>query len=366
MEELVVAWFVVMVFLIVGILYIWLTIDEERSQRSSIKSYKSSSDVKTKRYKEFISGKLESHQILMPVEEDKKSKITSFIPFNTICDIEKYKFYIKHEDEIIFSFYEDYYIKLTASKTTGESVIYKDKLKDIRWIRLSENIKRRDHYCCQHCFNIQQLENIFDLYKIVDFEEVATNVISIYNQLTGAEMNFNRVDVLLSDSKNIYIKKFDVWLLSVVEKRASLLEDSYLNDDRISYSVISKTRENKSSDYIYCLKKVSPMRYKGKNQTILFTDRILVEKTTNNLNSNDLFLYHRIDYNHKSFCDFTGRATLYFKEYAITFPLYDLKSVDPLNVHHIRYAQSGNPWDVNESDLITLCQECHMLEHQKM
>ena len=95
MEELVVAWFVVMVFLIVGILYIWLTIDEERSQRSSIKSYKSSSDVKTKRYKEFISGKLESHQILMPVEEDKKSKITSFIPFNTICDIEKYKFYIK-------------------------------------------------------------------------------------------------------------------------------------------------------------------------------------------------------------------------------------------------------------------------------
>lgn len=365
MEELVLAWFVVMVFLIVGILYIWLTIDEERSQRTTINSYKSSSDV-FKRYNEFISSKLESHQILMPVEEDKKCKITSFTPFNEIYDIEKYKFYIKNEDEIIFSFYEDYCKKLTASKTTGESVIYKDKLKDIRWIRLRENIKRRDHYCCQHCLNIQQLENIFDLYKIVDFEEVATNVISIYNQLLETEMNFNRVDVLFSDSKNIYIKKFNVWLLSVVEKRASLLEDAYLNDYRISYSVISKTRENKSSDYIYCLKEVSPMRYKGKNQTILFTDRILVEKTTNNLNSNDLFLYHRIDYNHKSFCDFTGRATLYFKEYAITFPLYDIKSVGPLNVHHIRYAQSGNPWDVNESDLITLCQECHMLEHQNM
>ena len=87
MEELVVAWLVVMVFLIVGILYIWLTIDEERDKRSTIKSYKSSSDVfliKTKRYKEFIPTKLENHQILMPVEEDKKCKITSFTPFNEI------------------------------------------------------------------------------------------------------------------------------------------------------------------------------------------------------------------------------------------------------------------------------------------
>lgn len=41
MEELVVAWLVVMVFLIVRILYIWLTIDEERDKRSTIKSYKS-------------------------------------------------------------------------------------------------------------------------------------------------------------------------------------------------------------------------------------------------------------------------------------------------------------------------------------
>ncbi len=30
-----------------------------------------------------------------------------------------------------------------------------------------------------------------------------------------------------------------------------------------------------------------------------------------------------------------------------------------LNVHHLKY--SGDPWETEESDLITLCEDCHMI-----
>ncbi len=34
---------------------------------------------------------------------------------------------------------------------------------------------------------------------------------------------------------------------------------------------------------------------------------------------------------------------------------------DTLNVHHKKYAKSGNPWDVSMHDLITYCEDCHKL-----
>jgi len=32
-----------------------------------------------------------------------------------------------------------------------------------------------------------------------------------------------------------------------------------------------------------------------------------------------------------------------------------------LHVHHKKYCQNGNPWDVNNDDLITFCEDCHLL-----
>jgi len=34
-----------------------------------------------------------------------------------------------------------------------------------------------------------------------------------------------------------------------------------------------------------------------------------------------------------------------------------------LNVHHKRYAKKGMAWDVEDSDLITLCRDCHSKYH---
>lgn len=37
-----------------------------------------------------------------------------------------------------------------------------------------------------------------------------------------------------------------------------------------------------------------------------------------------------------------------------------------LHVHHFCYAKSGNPWDVEDHALITLCEDCHHLESIKL
>ena len=34
-----------------------------------------------------------------------------------------------------------------------------------------------------------------------------------------------------------------------------------------------------------------------------------------------------------------------------------------LHVHHLHYAESGNPWDVKNKDLVTLCKHCHTRRH---
>lgn len=37
-----------------------------------------------------------------------------------------------------------------------------------------------------------------------------------------------------------------------------------------------------------------------------------------------------------------------------------------LHVHHFGYSKSGNPWDVDDLMLITLCEDCHYVEEMKL
>lgn len=296
----------------------------------------------------------------------KKVKEKERTPQNYMnIELEKYIYYIQNEDEILSYFYEHNRFIDYKIQTTGESTIYKEKLKDIRWLRLSDRIKKRDHYCCQHCFNIQQLRHINDLYSIVDFEEVAANVIETYYQLMSYEFHFETYRMLSFNSNFVYVKKHNIWLTQIEEKGRNILEDASINDYRTSYSIISETKCNPNNEYVYSHKTTMPMRYKAKNGIISYTNKLLIERNMYTKFSSNMFIYHRIDYCNKSHCDFIGRATLFFNEYAITFPLYHLKSHESLNVHHKKYAESGNPWDVHENDLITLCYKCHILEHQE-
>jgi hypothetical protein len=37
-----------------------------------------------------------------------------------------------------------------------------------------------------------------------------------------------------------------------------------------------------------------------------------------------------------------------------------------LQVHHLRYEKDGSPWDSNNSDLTTLCGDCHKTKHKEV
>ena len=35
----------------------------------------------------------------------------------------------------------------------------------------------------------------------------------------------------------------------------------------------------------------------------------------------------------------------------------------PLQVHHFYYNKNGNPWDVADDALVTVCEDCHFIDH---
>lgn len=46
-------------------------------------------------------------------------------------------------------------------------------------------------------------------------------------------------------------------------------------------------------------------------------------------------------------------------------PIFSKKHIS-LHVHHILYVIERNPWDYNNDELITLCFDCHMKEHEEV
>jgi len=40
------------------------------------------------------------------------------------------------------------------------------------------------------------------------------------------------------------------------------------------------------------------------------------------------------------------------------------EDMEPLHVHHIDYRNGCDPWDYDNSELITFCEKCHEWEHK--
>lgn len=260
-------------------------------------------------------------------------------------------------------------------RTTGEDKFYKELLRDNRWSDKSEKIRRRDHEVCQNCYNTQKLENLDDLYGIVDFDEVADEVIDIFRHLSDYINDMDVVKDIVDGGVTHYIPLYNLYyrevklLTNIIpvytdDKNRSSVVGLRISDYKIptKYLIISTFDDMnnvsiKTFSYQICVTKDS-FRYKRQNDEIGFSNKVQLQYLKGNNTNGKYFLTYCFGLS--LFCEYWGQAMLSCDEYAVIFPLYKLKSTEQLEVHHKKYSSTHIPWDVCDEDLITLCHSCHM------
>ena len=61
-----------------------------------------------------------------------------------------------------------------------------------------------------------------------------------------------------------------------------------------------------------------------------------------------------------------GQWSIHQNGFVVSFCGFGIPRQMKLNVHHRVYPKSGNPWDSDPEDLITLCSKCHQSEHERL
>lgn len=237
--------------------------------------------------------------------------------------------------------------------TSGESIYYKNLLKDERWIALRNQKIKENSYVCQNCFNIRLLHSINELKIILPnlsdklFNVVANTLDNIQNycfddsySIQISKMNFiPKYHILLCSVFIDYTRCSDNLLyLSISDVPQKILGVKFVinsenSTDELKYTNIQYTEDEKADN-------IDLFYIKG-----------------NSTNGNLYIHYHVLCMNKYKY----QIGVLTKDEYAIAFPINGIiKSEEQLEVHHLKYSKTGNPWDVSPENLITLCHSCHI------
>lgn len=268
------------------------------------------------------------------------------------------------------------------SNTTGENEFYKQYLKDPRWINKRNQIIKRDHYICQNCHNMYKLSTLEDLKQIVNFPEVANEVIQIFQHIKDRNWELRQI-IDFPETTNEFIQTIGhINITQVILKRVSTKDlypyyiqdlNIYLQSMRIAisldhyncyplslYNISTNPNVPKQTVTFYDIN-CSSIRFLKRDENISKTDHVYLQFIPDNSTNNEWYLIPLFNYIIKS--DYKGQALLIYNEYGIIFPLYKLSCVNNLEVHHKAYP-SRLPWEVNDNLLITLCHKCHKQIHQ--
>ena len=251
------------------------------------------------------------------------------------------------------------------ANTNGDDEYYKDKLQDTRWKSMRDTIYERDGYKCQQCRNcintvcclkdISELNSKISITK--EFNEVISAVFSLKSYI---------IEDLLSD---IVPRTCNLnYFLRVYNKEMKVYQYSY---ERISYFLTNDIphniphheimSSNEINSGIYYLDSDYSSKYKESPfylirkfnirhfSDILTDDMFIIKFNLGNTNKPEL-----------------GQWSIHQNGFVVSFDGYLKPQLFDLNVHHKVYPESGNPWDSNLDDLITLCSKCHIAEHERL
>ena len=231
----------------------------------------------------------------------------------------------------------------TKYKTIKHMMTYKEQLESQEWKKKRNEILKRDNYHCQHCGKLGICGNSTNIY-LSDLKELKNFIDkpSIYQAintflLEDIECNEKNkasdVEIWYGD-EDYPIKKRKQWKLYPVSSILSNITPFYI------FSMMSDIDLNDL--YEFSIKKDSL------SISILLHNHPLYAQTPvylQTLGSNGKGIY-AISYNNRSMVLLDRDSTL---------PLLD--------IHHKFYKENHLAWEYDNSNLITLCRDCHEKEH---
>ncbi|WP_455638141.1 HNH endonuclease [Parabacteroides sp.] len=219
---------------------------------------------------------------------------------------------------------------------------YEEQLKTKEWKEKRNKILRRDNYHCQHCgkfgicgddihISLHRLEEMKDY--IIDQQIV--NIIKTY-LFKDDYKDENKESFEVWDNNDKYpIKKISDWLLCPVITENSI--------DLPYYIICKRPNDIKSISVYY---------------TEMFTFSIEMLVCDNLKNSNALISFQVTRNNSKDIYQISyDNKSIIIRNSKLSLPL--------LNIHHKSYIVNHDAWEYENSNLITLCEDCHQKEHEQ-
>ena len=261
--------------------------------------------------------------------------------------------------------------------TVGANEQYKSKLNTVEWKQKSEEIKRRDNYCCVNCKNqvLIELDGIDDLKRYLG--EIEMNNFEIIKNIF-----LQRENIVNDESESIAKKRrelimvekcihFDVYDLYHYEmnKKSSCVWGS--QEKRILISAKKMEHLEETENQLYIVKKV-PIYYGGKDYILKEDNIITLQFNELGDTGNRYLLYRCFVSDSNKYVYYSGayiaQGILAYNQYSVIFPLYTLDFKHSLDVHHKVYRKKNGellePWQYDDSDLETLCHGCHLKKHK--
>lgn len=239
--------------------------------------------------------------------------------------------------------------------TSGESDYYKSLLKDKRWIALKNKKLKENSYVCQNCFNIRRLDSVEELLDILPFtsNKMINLIVELFEKLP--ECNFTDI-FPIKECKTNFIPRYQIFMCSFMLDFKRCIEQNNLLALSVSdgLSTVLRTwfiiNKEKAENEV----KYRSIQYTEDGQT----HNIYLFYIAGNNTNEDLYIHYN------SVCKSKSKqriAILTKDQFVIVFPIIGIiKSVEQLEVHHLKYSKTGNPWDVALDDLQTLCHSCHI------
>ena len=251
---------------------------------------------------------------------------------------------------------------LEPSIKTGSNGVYKELLSDQRWIDKSNKIKRRDFDTCTRCYNSVVLNNISELRAYLSNERDFEKIKSLF-PYKPTDLELKECDRTNSIVTHGYIPSIGLWIYDIVHT-PKYFEDTNYKGIIFSNKEI-QTDNCKWASSIYNSINPTISDYKGINRHLYW------QYCESGNTDNKLILSHSVSVDKVPYFprDYRGIGILTYNQYSIIFPLFQLNTVNLLEVHHKVYKKINGefikPWEYEDGELETLCHSCHQQQHKE-